>query len=269
MFVVFDIGGSHTRVGVSRGGTALDEVMDKVTQIEYASGLKLVEEMILNLSNGEHLDVVVGGIAGVWDKDKRKIVKSPNLPDWENRDIKKELEDKLGCEVRLENDAALGGLGEAVYGAGAGEKIVAYLACGTGVGGARIVNKKIDIAAEPGHMITRLNNEAGIMNYVTLEGLVGGRSLQLKYGKRIEEIEGQEVWEEIIDNLASGIVNVSVMWVPDIVILGGSLAKSIDMEKLKMAVSQKLTIYPWVPKIVKAKLADQAGLWGGLALLEK
>ena len=257
MFVVFDIGGSQTRVGVSRGGTALDEVMDKVTQIEYAAGLRLIVDMIHNLSNGERLDVVVGGIAGVWDRDKNKIVKSPNLPDWENREIKKDLEEKLGCVVKLENDAALGGLGEAVYGAGAGEKTVAYLACGTGVGGARIVNKKIDIAAEPGHMLIKSN----------LESLIGGRSLQIKYGKRIEEIQEPAVWEEIIDNLSSGIVNVSVMWVPDVVILGGSLAKSIDLEKVKTAVSQKLTIYPWVPKIVKAKLGDQAGLWGGLRML--
>ena len=246
---------------------ALDEVMDKVTQIEYVPGLKLLVDMIRNLSNGERLDVVVGGIAGVWDRDKNKIVKPPNLPDWENREIKKDLEEKLGCVVKLENDAALGGLGEAVYGAGVGEKTVAYLACGTGVGGARIVNKKIDIAAEPGHMILISNQESGIMNNVTLEGLAGGRSLQLKYGRRVEEIDDSGVWGRIIDNVAMGIVNVTVMWVPDIVILGGSLAKSIDAEKLKTAGSQKLTIYPWVPKIVKAKLGDQAGLWGGLRML--
>lgn len=261
MFVVFDIGGSQTRVGVSRGGLALDEVMDKVTQIEYAAGLKLLTDMIRNLSNGERLDVVVGGIAGVWDKDKTKIVKSPNLPDWENREIKKDLEQALGCSVKLENDAALGGLGEAVYGAGAGEKIVAYLACGTGVGGVRIVNQKIDAKGEPGHQYV---NEGK-----TLEGLIGGRMLQIKYGRRIEEIDDPEAWEKITGNLAMGIVNLAVMWSPDVVVLGGSLVKSLELEKLKTAVSQKLTIYPWVPKIVKAKLGDQAGLWGGLALLAK
>lgn len=244
---------------MSRGGLALDEVMDKVTQIEYGSGVKVLLDMIRNLSNGENVDAVVGGIAGVWNREKDKIVRSPNLPDWENRDVKKDLEEKLGCGVKLENDAALGGLGEAVSGTGAGEKIVAYLACGTGVGGVRIVNQKIDVKGEPGHQYVNQGK--------TLEELIGGRSLQIKYGKRIEEIDDAGVWKDIIDNLAMGIVNLTVMWSPDIVILGGSLPKAIDLEKLKTAVSQKLTIYPWVPKIVKAKLGDQAGLWGGLALL--
>lgn len=259
MYVVFDIGGSQTRVGMSRTGEGLDELMVKVTQVEYQAGIKMLLDMVQILSNGAGIEAAVGGIAGVWDKNKSMIVKSPNLPDWEEKNIKADLEAKLGCRVILENDAALGGLGEAVIGAGMGDKTVAYLACGTGVGGVRIVEGKIASESEPGHQYIILGK--------TLEGLVGGRSLQSKYGKRVEEIEDQAVWGEIIDNLAMGIVNVAVMWSPDIVILGGSLAKSIDLEKLKTAVSQKLTIYPWVPKIVKAKLGDQAGLWGGLRML--
>jgi len=259
MVAVFDVGGSQTRVGVSRGGKVLDEVMDKVTQVECKAGTRLLLDMIRNLAEGEEITGVAGGIAGVWDKDRSKIVKSPNLPDWENKAIKQDLESKLGCGVKLENDAALGGLGEAVSGAGVGEKVVAYLACGTGVGGVKIVDQKIENESEPGHQY--------INGGQTLEKLIGGRSLQIKYGKRVEEIEDPAVWDEIFDNLAMGIVNVTVMWSPGIVILGGSLAKSIDLEKLKMVVSQKLTIYPWVPRIVKAKLADQAGLWGGLRLL--
>ena len=129
------------------------------------------------------------------------------------------------------------------------------------MGGVRIVDQKIDVGREPGHQYINQGK--------TLEELIGGRNLQVKYGKRVEEINDVRVWEEIIGNLAMGMVNVTVVWSPNIVILGGSLAKSIDLEKLKMAVSQRLTIYPWVPKIVKAKLLDQAGLWGGLALMDK
>lgn len=261
MFVVFDIGGSHTRVGMSRTGEGLDEVMDKVTQVEYGAGIKLLLDMIYGISNGGKIEAVVGGIAGVWDKNKSTIVKAPNLPDWEEKNIKEELENKLGCKVKLGNDAAMGGLGEAVFGAGAGEKIVAYLACGTGVGGVRIVDQRIDAVSEPGHQYINQGK--------TLEQLVGGRSLQIKYGKRVEEIDDPTVWEEIIDNLAMGVVNVTVMWSPNIVILGGSLAKSVDFLELKTVVGQRLTIYPWVPKIVKAELADEAGLWGGLAQLDK
>lgn len=273
MRVVFDVGGSHLRVGVSADGKTLLQASDSVTPAEPEAAVAMLAEMAGRMGNGEKIDGAAGGIAGVWDESKRKLLGSPNLLTWVDYPVAEKLEAALGAKVLLENDAALGGLGEAVFGAGRGKKIVAYLAVGTGVGGARIVDGKIDtnyLGFEPGHQYIRIQNSE-IRNQneggETLEELVGGRSLEKRHGKRAEEITDPKVWEEVADNLAAGIVNLILLWTPNIVVLGGSVVRSVPWEKMVEGVSARLKVYPWVPQMVRRSLGEKAGLYGGLALL--
>lgn len=267
MNIVFDIGGSQTRVGISRGGKSLDQVSIKLTQPDWESGMRILEEVIDDLSGKEKVTGMVGGIAGVWDREKARLLKSPNLPNWVDKPIKERLQHKYQTPVVLENDAALGGLGEAVWGAGRGEKIVGYLAIGTGVGGARIVEGKIDHNAfgfEPGHQIVQ-----STPTVATLEQMVGGRSIDLRYGVDAAQLHDESAWREIISFLAAGIVNITLLWSPHMVVLGGSVSKAIPIVELKEEVAKRIVIFPWVPKIETSQLLDEAGLWGGLAMLNK
>lgn len=82
----------------------------------------------------------------------------------------------------LANDADLVGLGEAVYGAGKGYKVVAYFTVSTGVGGARIVNKRIDkgvFSFEPGwqYVYGQGLNSCNRQMYDFLEFFVSGTAL--------------------------------------------------------------------------------------------
>ena len=165
-----------------------------------------------------------------------------------------------------------GALGWSVFGAGEGKRIVAYLAVGTGVGGARVVDQKIDenfLGFEPGHQIIQITSSKSQepSSSRTLEELVGGRNLEKKYGKKADEIQDPWVWEEVSGYLAAGVVNTILMWSPDIVILGGAVIKSLGWDFLVQEVSKHLRVYPWVPPIVRGKLENRAGLYGGLALL--
>ncbi len=177
-----------------------------------------------------------------------------------------------GVPVNLENDAAVGALGESVFGAGEGKRIVAYLAVGTGVGGARVVDQKIDenfLGFEPGHQIIQITSSKSQepSSSRTLEELVGGRNLEKKYGKKADEIQDPWVWEEVSGYLAAGVVNTILMRSPDVVILGGAVIKSLGWDFFVQEVSKHLRVYPWVPPIVRGKLENRAGLYGGLALL--
>src|SRR6185437_2466030 len=101
-----------------------------------------------------------GGIAGVLNKAKDQLLNAPNLVNWINQPLGQSLSDIVSVSVKLENDASLGGLGEATYGSGQGYKIVGYLTIGTGVGGTRIVNGRIDqnaLGFEPGHQTIDIN----------------------------------------------------------------------------------------------------------------
>ena len=51
------------------------------------------------------------------------------------------------------------------------------------------------------------------------------------------------------------------------VILGGSVMKSIDIAKVRSYLEMLLTVYPRLPAIEKAVLEDEGGLYGGLVYL--
>ena len=61
-------------------------------------------------------------------------------------------------------------------------------------------------------------------------------------------------------------------WSPDTVVLGGSMitgVNSIPVRHVEETLSRLVkTIYPGVPKVVKAKLSKLGGLYGGMAYLE-
>src|SRR3989344_7879025 len=143
MYLLFDIGGTKMRVAYSRDGHAFEEPRIVATPQNFAVGMQTIERTARELSAGRPLRGVAGGIAGSLDESKEKVFRAGNLSDWAGKPLKKELEKIFHTEVFLENDAALGALGEAVAGVGKGKAIVAYLTISTGVGGARIVNGEI------------------------------------------------------------------------------------------------------------------------------
>jgi predicted NBD/HSP70 family sugar kinase len=266
MYLLFDIGGTNLRVAISKDKKSFEEVKVVSTPQDFFQGIKIIAKLASEFTNGSDLIAAAGGIAGPLNRDKTELVSAPHLPQWKGKSLKKELSRILKTEVFLENDAALAGLGEAVFGSGQGKGIVAYLTIGTGVGGARIVDGKIDKNAfgfEPGHQI--LNFE----NYKTLEELISGSAIEKRFGKKPYEITDSDFWEEMAKWLAIGLNNTIVHWSPDIVVLGGSMLKEqgISIERVRLHLKRVLKIFNQIPQIEKAKLADQSGLYGALALI--
>lgn len=263
MYLVLDIGATKIRLAISPDGQNLSEPEIIPTPQNFNEGVKIITETAKKLAGGENFKKVVGAIRYL-DKTKTKIKNHPHIPLWSNQPLKETLENALSTPVDLENDAALAGLGEAKKGAGQGYKIVAYLTISTGVGGARIVNGKVDqnvLGFEPGFQI--IDKE----NLLSLEELVSGYGLEKRYGKKAENITDPEVWDEMAKNLAIGLNNVSVFWSPDIIILGGSVMKSLDLEKIKNYLQEVNTILPQLPEIKKAELGDLSALYGALAYI--
>jgi len=273
MNIILDIGGTKTRIGLVNDAFKLLETSFMLTEKKYDNGIKnifsYIKDKDIRVTN------VCVGIAGVFNNEK--LYSSPNLQGWIDKPIKKDLEENFPGKVFFENDAALAGLGETVYGAGKGYGIVSYITIGTGVGGARIVDKKIDAKAygfEPGHQIMNVGLEGrpgsgkrSANNLKSFESLVSGRSIQNIYGNLSEKIEDKKTWKKIINNIAVGISNMVYFWSPDVVILGGGVTRSdfFDIALLEKEFERILKkTYPEVPKIKKTALGDFSGIWGGI-----
>ena len=259
--LLFDIGGTKMRIAYSEDGETFEEPSVLETPQNYDEFLRLFVENIKVVRKEREIKKIVGGMSrSVFEGDYEKFKTDLEaLPFGEGLD---------GVEVLVENDAAMAGLGEANFGAGKGFEIVAYITVSTGVGGARIVNKKLDekaIGFEPGKQIVDLKNNK------TLEDLISGKALELNSGKNPKEITDLAVWDDLAHKLAVGLNNIIVEWSPNVVVLGGSMITGnpcIPLDKTEEYLKKILKIFPSLPPIKKAELGDFGGLWGALAYLK-
>jgi predicted NBD/HSP70 family sugar kinase len=271
MFILFDIGGTKIRIGASLDGKKLDAHKIIPTPKNYEDGIRSIVNASGELAGNSSIKKMAGGFAGPLNLKAGEVLKSPNLPSWSFKNLRNDLEEALNSSVKLENDTALAGLGEAVFGAGKKDSIIAYLTLSTGVGGVRVVNKRIDensLGFEAGHQVIDYTSEnvCGCGGLGHLEGLIGGAALERTHSKKPENIE-DEHWDKIARILAYGLNNVTVFWSPDAIVLGGSLTHKIPFEKVSDYLSEILTIFPTPPKIKRAELGDLGGLYGALSLL--
>ena len=267
MYLLFDIGGTNLRLANSPDGKT-------VTQIHYEATPKNPSEAIRSIiayshKNGKKLSGVAGGIPGPMDAGKTMIMNAPNLPGWVKYPLRDTLAEKLGTQVLLENDAALAGLGEAVFGAGQGKKIVAYLTISTGIGGTRIVNSQIDSSSlgfEPGHHTIHPDGFlCGCGSKGHLEAYASGTGLKKQFGQPAHEIKDPAIWKQVCGHLAVGLNNVLCFWSPDIIVLGGSLMKSLSIDILTEELKNLKPVFPNIPPLAKANLGNDSGLYGALA----
>lgn len=270
MYGLFDIGGTNIRITISTDGVSINEPVIFNTPKTPGEAVQKIKEEITKLSGSKQLKMIAGGVPGVLDKEKSELVRSPNLLAWIGQPLRKPLEDVFGCPVLLENDAALVGLGEAVSGAGRGFSIVEYITVSTGVGGARIVDQKLDeksVGFEPGQAIFEIKNGVKI----SLEDTISGKAIQKRYGVPPKQVTDPHLWEELAEKLAYGIHNTIMLWSPDVVVLGGSMIigdPAISVERVRFYLKDMLKIFPEPPVIKKAELGNFAGLQGALHYIQ-
>ncbi len=247
MRIVFDIGGTKMRIGKSLDGKSISDFIVTETPKQFSKGLLKFFAHIEVLAAGEKIKIIAGGFAGVVTGDE--IVESANLPNWANKNFGSKVSDHFKCQFKLENDAAIGGLGEAIFGAGKEFSSVIYLTIGTGVGGAWILDKKLqthDGGFEPGHQFLDVKAQTDLE-------------------QQINTATSQEQKEDI---LAVGIHNALTFWPAEIIILGGGqiIHGHWSVESIKQKVDAIKSIYNHKFTIKKAELGDSAGLYGALEI---
>ena len=273
MLLVFDIGGTKIRIASSSDGENISDPIIFPTPQNFEEAIEQFKKIAFDLSNGQKIDKVAGGVRSPLDKEKSMFISNSILPSWINKPLKQQLEQNLNTEVYLENDAALVGLGEANFGAGKNKNIVAFITVSTGVGGARLVNKSIDknaLGFEPGHQIIFPDgNLCGCGGKGHLEAYISGSALEKMYSKKAQDITDPAVWDEIAKNLSISLNNTIVHWSPDIVVLGGSVMESIPLDKVSQYLQDFLKVFPTAPEITLATLGEKGGLYGALAYLKE
>ncbi len=268
MYLIFDIGGTKTRIAISRNGKKFEKPVIFATPQKFTDGMAAFEKVFIKFGRPK-LAAAAGGVPGSLDASKSKIFNAPHLPDWKNRPLNEVLKKILRCPVYLENDTAMVGLGEANAGAGKGKAIVVYITVSTGVNGVRIVDGRIDRNAmgfEIGHQII----DGASKSPKTLENYISGSSLEKKYGRLPSKIPGKFL-KNLPHWLAYGLHNTILYWSPDVLVLGGTLIRLnvIGAQKSIKLLKNIKAVFPKQPLIKKAALGDLGGLYGALIYLRQ
>ena len=275
MYILFNVGGTKIRLAVSRSDKTVYERSIRIfhTPIRFKDGMNVFKKYRDTLGE-KKIKKVVGGIPGVFNKEKSKLISSPNMHGWVGKPLGRELTKIFKAPVFLDNDTIMEGMGEASFGAGKGKKIVVYMTIGTGVGGAKIINGLPDenkLGFEPGHQIVVLGGDecsCGGLGHV--ESYVSGRALKKRYGKTGSLLDKKQV-NEVMKILAAGLNNITVMWSPDVIILGGGLIDDgiFSLPKLRARVKKLVKVFDRMPPLRKSALGEKNGLYGALAYANK
>ncbi len=263
------------RLAVSKDGRRFGKPVIRPTPQSFEVGMKQLKRISNELIGDNKVQKVCGGVAGTFDFKIGGLIGSP-LKGWLKKPLQKRLAGIWKAPVILKNDTTLVGLGEATYGAGRGYRIVSYLTVSTGVGGTRIVDRQIDSDAwgfEPGHQIIDIHGrrcqQCGLIG--CLQSFIGGRELERRIHRPPWQVKDKKVWEEEARYLATGLINASVFWVPDVIVLGGSMFKQpgISVDRVRYHYNRQIKLHAKPSPIKAAQLGNIGGLWGALVYLHQ
>lgn len=274
MYIACDIGGTKFRVAKSKDFINFSEPVIEETPDSPREGIEFIIETIKNVSGTDEIKGVCIGIAGVLDRNHNQLLKSPHLPDWERIDLKEKFQRGLAGlgensgspKIYIENDTDIVGLGEAVSGAGRGFEICTYITISTGIGGVKVVNGQFEKnrhGFEPGFQI--LNNETG----ENFEDLCSGTAVEQKFNQHPKDVAKTEAWQEIEQNIAIGLHNSIIHWSPDVLVIGGSMSKDLEADRIAGLINSLMKIHPELPEIRIAELGSIGGIHGGFAFLKQ
>lgn len=268
MHIVSDIGGTKMRLAGTHDLQSFQAPIFLATPQSYDEALALFVESAKTIAAGEVIESIAIGVPVVLTTDKRSIIQSQNLPQWGGHAFADDLEKALGTKVYLENDTALVGLGEAVFGAGKGGSIIAYITVSTGVNGIRIIDGIIDRSTLGFEIGGQYLSSAEPL--VSLEELISGRAIETRYGMHPRDLgKDTPLWEELARTAAIGFHNTILHWSPDTVVFGGSMFNEIGIpvDSVRSHLTEVTKKFPTIPTIVHSSLKDEGGLYGGMARL--
>ena len=265
-----DMGATHCRILITDfAAQVVDDIeipMDIRRGPEYC--LNLVDEHLSGLLVKHTLDlksiVAIGiGVPGPVVAEAGMVSAPPIMPGWDRYPIRERLHEEWGLLVTLNNDAELGALGEWAYGAGRGERHLAYIKVGTGVGAGLLLDGKIyggatGSAGEIGHITIREDGPlCSCGSTGCLEAMAGGRAIAeraraaIRSGRRTQlaslgdlenitarevaqaarkgDLVAQQIMAEAGSYLGIAIASLVNLFNPGLVVVGGGVAQIGDL----------------------------------------
>jgi glucokinase len=295
-----DIGGTRTKVGLVNlvTGQVLDTLIYPTETQNPARFEQTLSDAIHNIKQGleppqTELKGVGIGVSSFVFADGTVDSTYGFLAFMEDYPLARILEKNHALPCRLDNDARLVALGEALYGSGRGFDRVLVLTLGTGLGLGFVVNQRLEGKLPFGHMgghmtvtqndqrcycgktgcLESLVSATGLMNTVRQhDGLRGTPDVpiaveQLFRNALIGNETAGQVVGEFLAHLRTGLGNYINLFAPDRIVLGGGVAKGLGPYLSELLPTGQLGPYKtYQTTVVQSALEEQSGILGSAAL---
>jgi glucokinase len=282
------------KIGIDVGGTkclgvVIDDSGNVVQQFRlptpHADALcDTLVEIVAQLGGASSLGIGVPGLIS----PEGVIRASPNLVGAKELPLRQMVEDRLGKKVLVENDATCAALGEWKIGAAQGATDAWVITLGTGIGGGFIAGSVLQrgahgFAGEVGHMVV---DPGGPLCPCGRNGCweryASGNGLSfLASGEKGEDVlsrakNGAADAIDVVDTFARwvalGLVNLTNMTDPEVIVVGGGVIVSADVVMPRISHWFEQLLYSPQhrahPRLVAAQLGEQAGAIGAALLNE-
>lgn len=265
MYLGIDIGGTKTLLGRFTNDGSLEDTLKFPTHKNYEDFKKELAENVAKFTTKPWAFACIGA-PGVIDRVAGIDKSIPQLQ-WENVPLVADVKKFVDCEVLLENDAKLAGLAEARALKVPRHKVL-YLTISTGIGGALVVDNKLNPEmedSEPGHML--LEHDGKLQKW---EAFASGKAIFARFNKLASEITDEETWKLISHDIAVGLIDLIAVLQPDVVIIGGGVGAHFNKFDNLLKTELKSYESPLVPipPIVSAKNPEQAVVYGCYQLMK-
>jgi glucokinase len=212
------------------------------------------------------------------------------LPEWKGCNPVKDLACEFNVRAALENDGDAAALGEAAWGAGKGKSRLIYVTVGTGIGGGIILDGELYRGVdrshpEVGHHVVdasgplcscgfrgcweALATGPAMAAWFKSKASADRRTAEGPSTKQIFQLakEGDALAQEAVTReayyLGLGLANLINLFVPDRIVLGGSVMKSVSLDDLRKVIAQGCRFVPFEKtELALASLGDDANLIG-------
>lgn len=216
------------------------------------------------------------GFGGPVEFSKQRVALSTHVGGWLDFPLPAWVERELRIPALMDNDANVGALGEAIFGAGAGYDPLFYMTLSTGIGGGIVIGGRIyrgadSWAGEIGHLTVRPDGRQCLCGaYGCLERCCSGLWLEQDFGRPAGELlaDPDFVRRYVVD-LALGLKACIMLLNPARIVIGGGISKAGEalFGPLRQELRRQITDWSRARiDVAPAALGDDSVLYGALAL---
>jgi glucokinase len=243
-----DVGGTKIRAGLVADGV-LGGVREVATRSQAAQ--RAIVGQIFDLIDDLRESDIAGigvGVPAIVDTQAGVVYETAQIPSWDRVPLKALLEDRYGVPVRVNNDSNCFAMAELRFGKARGYSDIAAVTIGSGLGvglilGSRLYSGQNCGAGELGRIVYR---NSRVTDYCSGKFFVreyGETGHELLVRARADNTTALEAFDRFGWHLGKGLSMLVHLVDPQIIVLGGGVARAIDFFRQPMLRSLEESVY--------------------------